>query len=1117
LRTDVLAPHDSGLDPFLQRFQLNRLLYALGDQRSPAEIVPDPDNPREQGIAYFERALCLLARIWGEAWRGRQLHGFEIVREATPILRLFNRNWRETRDWTSWYVAQGARAQFYVLLVDASAQHGAQATEAMRSAFEQKWDNPETVQFWPTDVRRQVILAFGRHGSPRNWVVEKLRDLEGEMLDGRDASGRVEECEQQAKAWLALGDKESARHQIDQMMRMSFAVGYRKDYQLNTWIEWLGDINKIEGDKAAERIAWFARAITSLEETTEGPAARYAANELLAVAHRWSPRRAISLFRFFFDEGVIWHEEAVRVLLWKALEADNPPTQAVTLSLANFVLPVATAADPELVALLIQQTASSRGSQSALETAQHVLGKANIYALPSTRSAWRRGIAHGLDQLGLDLRSAGLGPADLRPDREGEGSAGLLRLKDGSFLTLREAKERVSSISDLQVLMAEAADGPWFDWELVVGQLTKNADPAGFQALADLFQPSHRSAQILATLSETLSARSQVQEGWCVGEQALGKSKAYGWDRRYDGGSRIAAFRALVRAEPGRGRERTWGTLIQDLREEYWYPQSIALNLRDILPLLCEPLPVREIWAEIEQYVRCLFESSPLPAGGPVDLDLQPARDSASAAIADLLVLHIDHPAIAVAQAAQKTVAELMLTREPAMEKATREVLGGNESQQQRALMVLDAVSLRKPGVVAAFKQDILSLYASPNYGIQRAAQILGERLGVRRPSVALPIIALPAIYKLSLPRESIVGLTAPRDVSPTAPLPDSADPTELVGPWYDHMRAVAEEARLPAINVCYRAVQIMRDMAPESSWNRQGERRLMNALDQVGLRIAFRRPRAELAHRAIFHVVAELVSAGILDPDKLRQLEEVLRSYDPVMVLAEPTLRPVDIEPIAGSREPGSRREQWPAQMKLPYEPVKRKTAGGFVILAEETRLRRLEWGAPSETRRSVIRAYEAQSLQQDSGNGSLFARAVNRLVAEYPTLDVDTETQAFVIRHEAYGYESSGQNWLALNPLVARQLEWNWAEDGLFRWADNDGQTMVESVWWADGLVGQSPPHLEDEVGEGWLVLASEPAWEAMESLVPNLRRVVYVKRSYDHEGQPIVREMRDEEVVS
>ena len=39
-----------------------------------------------------------------------------------------------------------------------------------------------------------------------------------------------------------------------------------------------------------------------------------------------------------------------------------------------------------------------------------------------------------------------------------------------------------------------------------------------------------------------------------------------------------------------------------------------------------------------------------------------------------------------------------------------------------------------------------------------------------------------------------------------------------------------------------------------------------------------------------------------------------------------------------------------------------------------------------------------------------------------------------------------------------------------------------MVESIWWTDSLVGQAPPHFDDEVGEGWLVVASQVAWDTI-----------------------------------
>ncbi len=72
LRTDLEYARDD-LTPFRQRLGLNRLLIALGDRRPEERIVPDTDDLRWQGLVYFERGVCVIARLWGEAWRGRRL------------------------------------------------------------------------------------------------------------------------------------------------------------------------------------------------------------------------------------------------------------------------------------------------------------------------------------------------------------------------------------------------------------------------------------------------------------------------------------------------------------------------------------------------------------------------------------------------------------------------------------------------------------------------------------------------------------------------------------------------------------------------------------------------------------------------------------------------------------------------------------------------------------------------------------------------------------------------------------------------------------------------------------------------------------------------------------
>jgi hypothetical protein len=105
-----------------------------------------------------------------------------------------------------------------------------------------------------------------------------------------------------------------------------------------TWIEWLGPLNAQEPARAAERIAWCAQAAVTLQETTEGEAARDAAHALLAVAFRWSPRRAIALFQWFLKQRVIGHVEAISILLVEALKSPESPTALVCFSLADFLL-----------------------------------------------------------------------------------------------------------------------------------------------------------------------------------------------------------------------------------------------------------------------------------------------------------------------------------------------------------------------------------------------------------------------------------------------------------------------------------------------------------------------------------------------------------------------------------------------------------------------------------------------------------------------------------------------------------------------------------------------------------------------------------------------------------
>ena len=69
---------------------------------------------------------------------------------------------------------------------------------------------------------------------------------------------------------------------------------------------------------------------------------------------------------------------------------------------------------------------------------------------------------------------------------------------------------------------------------------------------------------------------------------------------------------------------------------------------------------------------------------------------------------------------------------------------------------------------------------------------------------------------------------------------------------------------------------------------------------------------------------------------------------------------------------------------------------------------------------------------------------------------------------------------------------------------WVDDDGVVLVESVWWVDGTLAQfETTASRDEVGEGWLVLATERAMRELQAMFPGMRRREFVERGYQVGG--------------
>ena len=312
----------------------------------------------------------------------------------------------------------------------------------------------------------------------------------------------------------------------------------------------------------------------------------------------------------------------------------------------------------------------------------------------------------------------------------------------------------------------------------------------------------------------------------------------------------------------------------------------------------------------------------------------------------------------------------------------------------------------------------------------------------------------------------------------------------------------------------------------------------LRNELNRLDLEVTMRRPRPRRVERAMAEATAMLIDHGRLEERYLSALDRLFRNADPHFLIARPTRRPSIVAPIRERAESRYVGNDWtagpsaddavagrmmPTMSNLPVDSqrgpttdsrlpdtfndsaVAAESAGtaddGWIVLAEETWLRWLDWKQATETRvaarlepklRALIDTEEETADPDDIDGDTSAGQALAIHVAEFSHLTADEylmrarASYSIVVRNITYRFETPGKGWLALNPSLAEHLGWRPASDGLFRWLDADRKVVAESVWWQDGFAQQRPPLFDDEVGYGWLVRVSASGWQKLSAAV-------------------------------
>ena len=222
-------------------------------------------------------------------------------------------------------------------------------------------------------------------------------------------------------------------------------------------------------------------------------------------------------------------------------------------------------------------------------------------------------------------------------------------------------------------------------------------------------------------------------------------------------------------------------------------------------------------------------------------------------------------------------------------------------------------------------------------------------------------------------------------------------------------------------------------------------------------------------------------------------------------MVLLKPSDRPEEVSTLPELKYDTDKSE-WRDDPGASLPSCERYTVGGMTVVAEDTRLSiRAVSGKSEEFRSSLVAPLQHSDQVGNRADERFFSTIHKGLVERYPIETQVANDLALAVKNIPLLYDSPGADWVAFNPRIASEMGWRCTNGGLFRWVDQAGNLMVESIWWTDGEPDFNPMGGGfDEVGSGWLVVGAESAIVQLEARFGPLSRISRVVRRIDGDEQ-------------
>lgn len=563
--------------------------------------------------------------------------------------------------------------------------------------------------------------------------------------------------------------------------------------------------------------------------------------------------------------------------------------------------------------------------------------------------------------------------------------------------------------------------------------------------------------------TDVVATNSSNGETWETAMEAVRKSSPWGWARYNDGGTRIDACKKLQRVDKEKGRAVTFDLFADDIKAGH--NNGTMLYLDEIVPMLTETVDSERLFQEEFDYMNRILRNNTSNSNDKPDIT--PTEGSVYDALEDWLIYLANMPVVCLSERAMILLTFLV---DGGRTSIVEKIKGSTKAERELLELGMYLKEIESSQLPVLKEQALMSAI-SENYLNRIYAKSILESLGEFAPKPSYrPLVSTYQMSFTESPKYNW-GNAAPKSEG----VPDWNDASSImaVASHLSNYLAYASGFNKKAIDA--RAVTLMRKYGPITEENTEYDKRIGKHYDEIGLRNPYRRAHAMSALDGMYEVAAELIDGkainGILDDDWFL-------SYDFSVIKLSIDTKPDFIQRIAKKDEWGV-SDGWDANLSdSPRLNEEMNQYKGMTVIGEYTHLLKCSDKVPVEEYLSKI-SYDNEKMNANGFFGDAFQ------IQSSNYLRIGNDDPQIIIRRGGYFSISSIKLcWIAINPAFAYAMGWKPSSSGTFSWDDIDGNRMVESVYWQSGNVnGRNRSNYE--ASEGWLVIASDKALEAIKSV--------------------------------